>query len=186
MTDFDSSTGGALRRRTVMFAGVLAVAAAITGCGGTANDAAARSAPSTTAATPVSQATSSSTNDADVNAITTAYTQFFNPKTSLNVSMTLLQNGPAFRNALKTQAKTEFAKATTATVSTVTLNTPYKATVVYSILLSGEPVLVDTIGAAVQENGKWKVAGATFCGLLTAQGPPPKVCAPAAATEASR
>jgi len=93
------------------------------------------------------------------------------------VSMTLLQNGPAFRKTLKTQAKTEFAKATTVTVSTVTMNTHFMATVVYSILLSGKPVLVNTIGSAVQENGTWKVAAATFCGLLTTQGPPPKVCA---------
>ena len=182
MTDSDTPRDGALRRRTVMVAGVLAVSAAITGCSGATSDPAAPSAPSTTPATPISRATASATNGATVTAIRTAYIKFFNPKTSLNVSMTLLQGGSAFRNTLKKQAKTSFAKATTATVSTVTLNTRYKATVVYTILLSGKPVLVDTIGSAVQENGKWKVAGATFCGLLTAQGPPPKVCAPAAVT----
>ena len=163
-----------------MGAGLLAVAAAMTACGGAPSDPVARPAPSTPAVTPISEATASATTDTNVNAITAAYIEFFNPKTSLTVSMTLLQNGHAFRKTLKTQAKTEFAKATTATVATVTMNTRYKATVVYSILLSGKPVLVDTIGSAVLENGKWKVAGATFCGLRTAQGTTPKVCTPAA------
>jgi hypothetical protein len=114
----------------------------------------------------------------------TAYIQFFNPRTSLNESVALLQDGPAFRGTLKRQATTSFAKATTATVSTVTLDSPDKATVVYSILLSGTPVLVDTSGSAVHESGNWKVAGATFCGLLAAQGPPPPACAQATAMSA--
>lgn len=182
MTDSDIPRGGALWCKTIIVAGVLAVSAAITGCSAGTSDPIAASAPSETASTPTSRATVSATNGAAVTAIKTSYVQFFNPKTSLNVSVTLLQDGPAFRKTLKKQAKTSFAKATTATVSTVTLDTRFKATVVYTILLAGKPVLVDTIGAAVQEDGKWKVAGATFCGLLTAQGPPPKACAPAAAT----
>ncbi|HEY5248892.1 MAG TPA: hypothetical protein VIJ15_10655 [Dermatophilaceae bacterium] len=59
-----------------------------------------------------------------------------------------------------------------------------KATVVYSILLSGTPVLVDTTGAAVRDGGRWKVAGATFCGLLSAQGVQPPACARVAAMSA--
>jgi hypothetical protein len=180
MTDSDTPSGGALRRWTVIVACLLTPTAAITGCSGAPSVPEARSTPSTPASTPVSGATASATDDATVTAIRTAYVTFFNPKTSLNVSMTLLQDGPAFRKTLEQQAKTDFAKATTATVSTVTLNTRFKATVVYTILLSGKPVLVNSIGSAVQEDGRWKVAGATFCGLLTAQGSPPKICVPAA------
>jgi hypothetical protein len=183
MTDSDRPTGNALRRRTVAVAGVLAVVAAIAGCS-SAKSELPQSAPSTTAATPITQATASTTNDATVTAIKTAYIKFFNPATSLTESVTLLQGGQAFRGTLKKQAKTTFAKTTTATVSTVTLDSPNKATVVYTLLLSGAPVLVDTTGSAVHESGKWKVAGATFCGLLTAQGPPPPVCARATATSA--
>jgi hypothetical protein len=158
---------------------MVAVIAAAAGCSGTESEPpAARSAPPASASTPVTTPSpASAANGATVSAIKAVYIQFFNPATPLDVSMTLLQDGPAFERTLKQQAKTEFAKTTTATVSSVTLNTQFKATVVYSILLSGSPVLVDTIGSAVQEDGKWKVAGATFCGLLAAQGPAPKACA---------
>jgi hypothetical protein len=179
MTDSDMPRRGALRRRTVAIAGMLAVITATAGCSGTASEPpAARPAASTSAAAPVTTATPvSAANGATVGAIKAVYIKFFNPATPLDVSMTLLQDGPAFKTTLKQQAKTEFARTTTATVSSVTLNTRFKATVVYSLLLSGSPVLVDSIGSAVQEDGKWKVSGATFCGLLATQGPAPKACA---------
>jgi hypothetical protein len=174
-----------------MVAGLLAVTAVVAGCGGAKTEPDPQSAPSTTAGTPTPhattstpRATASATTGESITAIKTAYVRFFNPKTSLKESVTLLQDGPAFKKTLKTQAKTDFAQTSTATVSTVTLTSPNRATVVYTILLSGSPVLEDTIGSAVHESGKWKVAGATFCGLLTAQGPPPAVCAQAAATTA--
>jgi hypothetical protein len=183
MTDSDASSGGARHGRTVVIAGVLAVVAATAGCSSSGGEPpAARPAPSTTAAAPApTPAAVSASNGATVTAIKATYIKFFNPATSLKVSMTLLQDGPAFRKTLKEQAKTDFAKSTTATVSTVTMNTPSRATVVYTLLVSGSPVLVNTIGTAVQESGNWKVSGSTFCGLLTAQGPAPKVCAQAAA-----
>lgn len=181
MTDSDPPRGSALRRRMVMVAGVLAVVAGIAGCSSTKSEPP-RSSLSTTAATPITRATASTTNGATATAIKIAYIKFFNAATSLNESVKLLQDGPAFRGALQRQAKTSFAKTTTATVSTVTLDSPNKATVVYSILLSGTPVLVNTTGSAVHESGGWKVAGATFCGLLAARGPPPPVCAKATPT----
>jgi hypothetical protein len=191
MTDSDRPRGRAQRRRTVIVAGLLVVAAVVAGCSSAKDESDPQSAPSTTAVTPTPRATASSprptasaTNGETVTAIKTAYLKFFNPATSLRESVTLLQDGPAFKQTLKKQAKTDFAKTTTATVSTVTLTSPNRATVVYTILLSGSPVLENTIGSAVHESGKWKVAGATFCGLLTAQGPPPAVCAQAAATTA--
>jgi hypothetical protein len=168
-----------------MVAGVLAVVAATAGCSSAKSESSLPSSPpSTTAATPIARATATATNGAAVTAIKAAYVKFFNPATSLNESVTLLQDGPAFRKTLKKQAKTSFAKTTTATVAKVTLVSPVKATVVYTILLSGTPVLVNTTGSAVHQRGTWKVAGATFCGLLTAQGPPPPVCTRATATSA--
>jgi hypothetical protein len=169
-----------------MVAGVLAVVAAIAGCGGANSTPGVRSSPSTTTPTPITRATTSATNGVAVTAIKTTYIKFFNPATSLEESVTLLQDGPAFRATLKKQAQTSFAKATTVTVSAVTMDSPNKATVVYSILLSGAPVLVNTTGSAVHESGKWKIAGATFCGLLAAQGPPPAVCGKATATSAPK
>jgi hypothetical protein len=52
----------------------------------------------------------------------------------------------------------------------------------FTLLLDGKPALPNQTGYAVREDGKWKVAGATFCGLLAAQGAPPPVCTTASAT----
>ncbi len=185
MADSDTPRGIALRRHTVMVAGALAVVAGIAGCS-SADSESPRSSPSTTAATPITPDPASTANGATVTAIKTAYIRFFNPATSLNESVRLLEDGPAFKGTLERQAKTSFAKTTTATVSTVTMDSPDKATVVYSLLLSGAPVLVNTTGSAVHESGTWKVASATFCGLLTTQGPAPPVCARATARVAPK
>jgi len=198
MTHSDPQRGSTLRRRALVALGGLVVLAAFTGCS-SATAEPPRSSPTTgvltvptvptatpvpTATTAIARSTASAAGSATVTAITAAYLKFFNPGTSLQESVTLLQDGPAFRDTLRKQAKTSFAKTTTATVSTVTLDSPNKATVVYTILISGTPVLVNTTGSAVHESGTWKVAGETFCGLLTAQGPPPPICAQARATSA--
>ncbi|MEP7020028.1 MAG: hypothetical protein ABI808_05220, partial [Pseudonocardiales bacterium] len=57
-----------------------------------------------------------------------------------------------------------------------------KATVIFTVLLDGKPTRPNTTGYAVHEGGRWKVAGATFCSVLAAQGAPPQVCTTAAAT----
>jgi hypothetical protein len=172
-----------LRRRAVVAAGLL-LGVAIAGCSSPNSEPGPISSPTAAAAaTPRSSAVA--TNNADITAIRGAYSRFFNPATPLNESETLLQDGAAFKSTLKQQAMTSFAKTTTVTVSKVTLDSPDKATVVYTILLGGAPVLADTTGFAVHQDDKWKVAGATFCGLLSAQGPPPPICAQATATSAA-
>ena len=178
-------TRSALRTRMVILWGLLAVVVGITGCGGSQSAPGAVSSPSLSgAATPTARPSTSAANSTTIAAIKTSYLEFFNPATSLPEAMTVLQDGPAFKATLMRQAQSSFAKATTVTVSTVTLDSPNKATVVYTILLSGAPVLVDTTGLSIREGGRWKVAGATFCGLLAAQGPRPPICAQATATSA--
>ena len=49
----------------------------------------------------------------------------------------------------------------------MTITSPSKATVTYDILLSGTPVLTNQKGAAVHQDGIWKVSVTSFCGLLT-------------------
>jgi hypothetical protein len=142
---------------------------------------------STSAATSASVSASSpgagnSGSAADVAAITHAYTAFFSPTTPLDTSVGLVQDGEAFRQTLIDQGKTSNAQHASATVSKVVVNSPNRATVTFSILLSGSPVLPNQTGYAVKEGGTWKVSGATFCALLTAAGSPPAACKTAAAT----
>jgi hypothetical protein len=67
-------------------------------------------------------------------------------------------------------------------VSRVVANSANRASVVYTILQAGSPLLPNVNGFAVREDGKWKVSGATFCGLLALQGSRPSVCSQPAAT----
>jgi hypothetical protein len=120
---------------------------------------------------------------ATVAAVKNAYVTFFDPKTPQATSMGLLQDGTAFKAALEEQAKGTFAQNASATVAKVTLQSPNTAKVVFSILVSGKVTLAGQPGYAVHEDGTWKVAGQTFCGLLTLEGSVPAACNTPAATD---
>jgi hypothetical protein len=68
--------------------------------------------------------------------------------------------------ALAAQAKLPAASTATARVSRVTLVSPAEATVTYSILTNGSPVLTNQRGIAVYASGQWRVALTSFCRLL--------------------
>jgi hypothetical protein len=51
-------------------------------------------------------------------------------------------------------------------VQTVTLISPTKAAVGYTILLRGAPVLPGQKGTAVYQGGVWKVSAASFCSVV--------------------
>jgi hypothetical protein len=114
--------------------------------------------------------------------IKAAYAKLFDSTTPEAESLALLQDGAAFKDAIDAQAKSPLAQGATATVSTVTLQTPNTAKVIFTISVHGSAVLPNSPGFAVRENGIWKVAGQTFCALLTAQGAAPPACSTAAAT----
>lgn len=122
------------------------------------------------------------TGTADAAAISDAYVKLFAASTPLDTSVGLLQDGEAFRSTLLAEGKTTYAKQASVTVSKVTVTSANRATVIFSVLLNKSPILPNQTGYAIRENGKWKVAGTTFCGLLIAQGNPPSACAKAAAT----
>jgi hypothetical protein len=120
--------------------------------------------------------TGGSADTATTTAVTKAYTTFFNYKSGLDVSEKLLQLGPEFHAALVTNAKTAAAQKITVTVSNVTLQSPHVAKVTFTVLGNGSALLPNTPGYAVQENGTWKVAAQTFCGLISLQGKAPAAC----------
>lgn len=119
---------------------------------------------------------------ATVAAVTNAYAKLFAPNTPEAVSISLLQDGAAFKSALKQQGTSQLAQNSAAKVSKVTLQSPNTAKVVFTILVNGKAMLTDQPGYAVRQNGTWKVAGRTFCALLTLQGSPPPACSTPAAT----
>ncbi|TQF67215.1 hypothetical protein FK531_16815 [Rhodococcus spelaei] len=145
------------------FAAVLALV--LGGCGSNDNTTSGTAPTSTTA-----------TGDAHA-AVTNAFVAFFSGDTPGAEKITLVQNGQAFADTINAQAGSPMAKGTTATVSTVDLDAPGHATVTYTVLIDGKPVLPDQMGEAVDVDGSWKVAQTTFCALLTLEGNPPPVCA---------
>ena len=177
---------------TLALALAATLAAALVGCSRSKSPSAATStssassAPSTTSSTSSAPSTTTSTqgsaSSADNTAIRAAYATFFDVKTPVAASMAVLQDGAEFKDVLIEQGKSANAAKATITVSNVVVNSASKATVTFSVLLSGSPVLVNQTGYAVHEGGVWKVAGVTFCGLLAAQGTPPPVCSKPVAT----
>ena len=94
------------------------------------------------------------------------WTAFFDAKTPVAKRVTLLQHGSQFSSAIRSLQRSGVAAAATAKVTKVTVVSPTRAKVTYSILVSGRPVLSNRSGTAVHLDGTWKVGVASFCGLL--------------------
>ena len=107
---------------------------------------------------------------------------FFNPKTPVAKRVSLLQNGQVFESIITAQAGSPLASSATSSVSSVTVESPAQATVVYSILVGGSPALKNQPGVAVYQGGIWKVGDQSFCALLTLEnsGKAPAACPSAA------
>lgn len=164
---------------------VIAVAA-LTGCSDDSSDdtAAATSAGATAAATSAMSETSgamapdssSAADPATTKAVTDAFVTFFDAKTPVDQRAAAVEKGDVFQPVLAAQANNPQAQGTSATVSKVTSADPTHANVTYTLLMNGNPVLPDQSGKAVQVDGTWKVAAATFCTLLKLQGGTAPAC----------
>jgi hypothetical protein len=150
-----------------------ALTAGIAACGSSGNSSSgASSSPSTTspastaAASPTATASGPAASSPAAAAIKANWEAFFNAKTPTAKRIALLQNGQTFASVIKAQAGSGLASSATAKVTTVTVESPTQAKVLYSILLGGSPALSNQTGVAVNQNGTWKVGVASFCGLL--------------------
>lgn len=164
-------------RRVLAAAGALTmVSATVIGCSSSSDN----SAEATTTATHASAAPAVSAqadaNDPAVKEITAAFVAFFDGKTPADTKAGLVENGWTFAPTLAQQANSPMAAGSTATVSTVKLDDTTHATVTYTILINGNPAMPNQPGKAISVDGQWKVAAATYCGLLKLQGGAPASC----------
>ena len=129
-----------------------------------------------------SASTTAASTSAAVAQIKANWEAFFNPKTPVAKRVSLLQNGQAFESIIKAQAGSPLASSATSSVSSVTVESPAQAKVVYSILVGGSPALKNQPGVAVYQSGIWKVGDQSFCALLTLEnsGKAPAACPSAA------
>ncbi|MBF9071135.1 hypothetical protein [Streptacidiphilus fuscans] len=94
------------------------------------------------------------------------YNKFFDPATSDVAKVALLQNGVKFTPVLLAFGKDPQAAQTTVGVTKVDFTGATTAKVTYNVCLSGAEALPNSTGQSVNENGIWKVADTTLCGLL--------------------
>ena len=173
-----------------------AIALAATGCsssgdgsktntGGTSSQTStSSSAPAPTTSAPVvssppadsSSAAGTPADAATTAAVTKAYTTFFGGTKDPAALIADLQNGPKLSAALAQESSNPTAATLTATVSAVTLVNPHVANETWTLLSKGSPLLTNTSGQAVLEDGTWKLAAGTFCGLVAASGTVPAAC----------
>jgi len=181
------------RRSLLVPALGLALAAAITACSSSSSSSSSSvaAAPSSAPASPTPVATTAApspsataSTEATSGAAATAaikknWVAFFNPKSSVAAKEAILQNGSKYEALLKSQASNPTAATASASVQSVKITSPTGATVDYTILVSGSPVLKGQKGTAVYQDGTWKVSKTSFCGLAALEngGKAPAVCA---------
>jgi len=117
-------------------------------------------APKTSKSPPVTASASGSA----IAQVTADWQAFFDAKTPVARRVELLQNGQVFAAVIKAQAGSALASSASAKVTKVTLVSPAQAKVTYSILVGGTPELKNQTGAAILQDGRWKVGDASFCG----------------------
>lgn len=119
---------------------------------------------------------SAGTPAAEVQAVTSAFEHFFDSSLPVDQKMALLQNGQAFTETLEHQAHSSIAGGASASVSEVNADGPGRAAVTFTIKKHGIPLLPNRHGTALELDGTWKVAAATFCDLLRIEGGVPAAC----------
>ena len=110
-----------------------------------------------------------STGPAGVAAVKAMWQTFFNGAVPIPRRLGLLQDGQQFASFVHSEQKTSLGTlvlSASAKVSSVTLQPPSQASVIYAILLGGKPLAKNLSGTAVYTGGTWKVAETTFCSLL--------------------
>lgn len=110
---------------------------------------------------------------------------FFSAKTPAPRRVSLLPDGSQFAAIIKARVGSGLAAQACARVSKVTVTSPARAQVTYSILLGGQPTRQNQSGVAVYQDGIWKVGVASFCGLLVLENNTSTASLPAADQAAS-
>ncbi len=113
-------------------------------------------------------------------AIRKNWATFFDGATSAATRVSLAENGEELADTIRAVTDSPIAKQASANVTSVTIDGPTTATVTFTLLLDGSPVLEGVEGTAVLEDGTWKVSIASLCQLAALQGAVPKACPPAA------
>jgi len=158
---------GVLTHFLAVAGGATVLAAVLTACGGSNGGSSGSS--SSPPATPSSGAASGAQPTAGAAAqaaIKQDWTEFFDAKTPTARRVQLIEHGQELAQVLRAQAGSSLASSASAQVNSVTLTSPTQATVKYTVLVAGSPVLRNQTGVAVYRGGVWQVGDTSFCALL--------------------
>jgi hypothetical protein len=114
------------------------------------------------------QATDAASKAAATTQIKANWATFFNSATPQATAVGLLENGATLGPAIKLAARVAKAEKTkeSAVVTKIVFADSTHANIIYNLLGNGgKPLLANSDGKAVLQNGKWKVAQTTFCTL---------------------
>ena len=153
---------------------VLSLTILVVACGGSSTTSTSATpttiSPSTTAVPTTSAAASTTGSSAPATGaeatIKANWEKFFDGTQPAQDKVGLLENGQQYTAQIDAQAASPLAKGATASVSSVTLTSATTATVVFSILVGGQPALPNQTGQAVLQDGVWKVSAQSFLALL--------------------
>ncbi|MEV7445605.1 hypothetical protein AB0O22_31480 [Streptomyces sp. NPDC091204] len=95
---------------------------------------------------------------------------FFDPQTPVKEKADLLQHGEVIAVLLGLFGTDADSPDTAVEISDVTFTSPTEAKVTYDLLVGGIPVLEDSKGVAVLDDGVWKVSLKSLCGLIALSG----------------
>jgi hypothetical protein len=147
-------------RRCLSAAGLGTVIAVLAACGSSGHPA-----PSPTA----SSAPEPTNPAAAAPVIKANWVAFFGLVLPVSRRVALLQNGQMFATLVRAGSAEKISVTATARVTRVSVVTPTRAEVTYTVLISGHPVLSNQLGTSVYQNGVWKVSDSSYCALLTLQ-----------------
>lgn len=136
--------------------------------------------PSPTPARPPRSSPTPATSDVAEAAITNAFTVFFDGARTVDEKVAVLENGETYRSMLAGAAANEQFQQLSTVVTAVELvpdadcsaadvGAPC-ARVEHDLLVEDFPMLADHIGWAIQRNGTWLVAAATWCDVVATGG----------------
>jgi hypothetical protein len=157
----------------VAFSLLAATGIALTACSSNGGGSSGSTTPATSSGSPTSQSSAPAvgsepaTGAGAVTAIKKNWATFFSAKSPASRRIALLQDGDKLARVIKTQSSSNPLAATaSAKVTHVALTGTSQASVTYSILVGGQPVLPNAQGIAIYQDGVWKVGLVSFCALL--------------------
>ncbi|HEY5890494.1 MAG TPA: hypothetical protein VIW94_07330 [Acidimicrobiia bacterium] len=104
--------------------------------------------------------------DADVDAIVEVYSVVFDSTTSFEEKSAFIVDASGLEETIATYASTgDSVGGVTAEATAVTIEGK-EATVVYTLLFSGNPTYPGQAGSAILVDGTWKVSREMFCGVM--------------------